>query len=110
MEQIVVVALPFVIGITFGVYMLRWQYRTAEARLRSWAEKSAYNLIEQRRANPAGTGPMTRSTTNKQIIYCVVIATASGDRRSALVRIGSPAAGVLSKELSVEWQDGQTPC
>ena len=106
MEQILVMVLPFVIGIGLLVYMLRWQYRTAETRLRSWAEKSEYTLLEQQRANPAGTGPMTRSTTSKQVVYRVVVATPAGVRRSALVRIGSPMAGVMSEEISVEWQDG----
>jgi hypothetical protein len=105
-EQIAVVALPFVFGICLMVYTLRWQYRTAEARLRGWAEKSQYTLLEQQRANPAGTGPMTRSAISKQVVYRVVVATPAGVRRSALVRIGSSMAGVLSQELSVEWQDG----
>ena len=108
MEQLAVIVLPFVFGIWLLVYMVRWQYTTADARLREWAKKSEYTLIEQHRANPAGTGRMTRSTTGKQVVYRVVVSTSAGLRRSALVRIGSPMAGVLSQELSVEWQDGQT--
>jgi len=65
-------------------------------------------MIEQHSANPAGTGPMTRSTTTKQVMYRVVVEAPDGARRSALVKIGSPALGVLSEELSVEWQDGAT--
>jgi len=108
MEQIALILVPFVLVLSVGLYLLRWQYRTAEARLLSWAERSELTVIEQHRANPLGTGPMTRSTNNKQVIYRVVVASRSGERRSAIVRIGSPTVGVLSEEMAVEWQDGPT--
>lgn len=108
MEQIALMVLPFALVLSLGLYMLRWQYRTAEARLKEWAESSQLTLIEQHRANPPGTGPMARSANNKQVIFRVVVSTPSGERRSAIVRVGSPAAGVLSQNLAVEWQDGPT--
>ena len=106
MDQIALMVLPLVLVLSLGLYMLRWQYRTAEARLRTWAERSELTLIEQHKANPPGTGPMARSTSNKQVMYRVIVALPSGERRSAVVRIGSAAMGVLSADLAVEWLDG----
>ena len=39
--------LGLVLVLSLGLYMLRWQYRTAEARLRTWAERSELTLIER---------------------------------------------------------------
>jgi len=36
MEQLAVIVLPLVLGLGLGLYMVRWQFRTADARLRSW--------------------------------------------------------------------------
>jgi hypothetical protein len=34
---------------------VRWQYRTAEARLQQWAEQSHYQVLSREPANPYGT-------------------------------------------------------
>ena len=56
MEELTIIALPFVLGLCLCVCLVRWQYRTAEARLRSWAERSQYIVLEQHSANPLGPG------------------------------------------------------
>lgn len=95
----------FAVGITFGIWMFRWQYRKAELQLQRWAERSNYQLLDKESANPFDTGPMTRSG-NKQVMYRVTIADQNGVRRRALVKLGSPTTGMLSDDLIVEWENG----
>ena len=108
MAVIGVIILVLAVGIAFGLWMFRWQYRTAENKLRDWLRRSNYELLDKRAANPLGTGPEVRSASNKQIIYQVTISDQHGVRRSALIKIGSPALGVLSDELVVEWENSRT--
>ena len=94
----------FAVGITFGIWMFRWQYRKAETQLQRWAERSNYQLLDKEDANPYGTGPMTRSG-NKQVMYRVTLSD-RGVRRRALVKLGSPTVGMLADDVVVEWENG----
>jgi hypothetical protein len=99
----VVGGMLFAVVIGSGILMYRWQYRTADAKLHRWAQQFHYTVVEKHGANPLGTGPLARSG-NKQVMYRVTVEDASGARRCALVTIGGRMTGVLSDELSVEWE------
>jgi hypothetical protein len=90
--------------IAFGVWLFHWQYRSAESKLNHWAQRSNYQVLYKREANPLGTGPKVKGASNKQVMYRVVISDENGVRRSALIKIGSPALGVLANDLVVEWE------
>jgi hypothetical protein len=89
--------------IVFGIWMVRWQYRKAETRLREWAQQHHYQILETESANPIGTGPMARSG-NKQVMFRVTLSDGSGVRRRALVKVGSESIGVLGGDVVVEWE------
>ena len=86
-----------------GVFMYRWQQGKGEAMLNAWADRQHLRLLEREPANPPGTGPMDRNASNKQIIYRIKAADASGQVRRGTVRLGSATTGVLSDDVSVEW-------
>lgn len=86
-----------------GIWMYRWQYRAADAKLQHWAQRLNFRIVAKEGANPLGTGPLTRSG-NKQVMYRVTVEDANGARRRALVTIGGRIAGVLSDEVSVKWE------
>lgn len=93
----------FTLVIGSGIFMYRWQWRTADAKLQRWAAGLNYKVVEKEGANPFGTGPMARSG-NKQVMYRVTVEDANGVRKRALVTIGGRMVGVLSDELSVQWE------
>ncbi|MDB4975560.1 MAG: hypothetical protein JWN48_3901 [Myxococcaceae bacterium] len=105
MAQIAAFVIFFGSFIAFGVWMIRWQYKTADQRLVAWAEKLHYQVLDKEPANAMGTGPMSRSG-NKQVMYRVTVLDAAGVRRRALVKIGSVSMGVLGDDLSVQWEEG----
>jgi hypothetical protein len=89
--------------LAFGVYMFRWQQGKGEALLHAWATRQHLRVLECEPANPPGTGPMHRNATNKQILYRIKAVEESGQVRQGIVRVGSAATGVLSDDVSVEW-------
>ena len=107
MAMVALIASLFACGIAIGVWVFRWQYRRADSQLQSWARRSNYQVLEKRKANPLGTGPMARSG-NKQVVYRVTLSDENGVLRGALVKIGSPTFGVLADDLVVEWENGKS--
>ncbi|MDB4986626.1 MAG: hypothetical protein JWN04_1804 [Myxococcaceae bacterium] len=108
----VVVLAVFVLGglVLLEVWITRWQYRTAEARLEQWAEQSRHQVLSKERANPYGTGPMSgRGGSNQQVMYRVTVRDADGREKRGLVKVGSKWVGVHSHELVVEWDDDPGP-
>ena len=102
----VFIAVLFAGGISFGIWMYRWQYRTAETRVQRWAEQGHFTVLDRQDANPFGTGPKSgKAGNNKQVMYRVVVTDAQGARRSAEIKVGSPAFGVMSEDFVVEWDD-----
>jgi hypothetical protein len=93
----------FIVVFGFGIWMYRWQYRTADAKLQRWARERHYKVVDKEGANPLGTGPLARSG-NKQVMYRVTVEDAEGVRKRALITIGGRTMGVLSDELSVTWE------
>ena len=89
--------------LALGVYMYRWQYAKGQELLRAWADKEHLRLLESEVANPPGTGPMNRNASNKQIVYRIRAADASGQVRRGTVRVGSAGTGVISDDVQVEW-------
>jgi len=89
--------------LALGVYMYRWQYKKGQERLRAWADQQHLRLLESEVANPPGTGPMNRNASNKQIVYRIRAADASGQVRRGTVRVGSAGTGVISDDVQVEW-------
>jgi hypothetical protein len=93
-------------AIWYGVWSVRWQYRTADARLQQWAEQAHYQVLDKERANPYGTGPMSgRGGSNKQVMYRVTVRDADGREKRGLVKVGSKWVGVHSHDLVVEWDE-----
>lgn len=90
--------------LAFGVYMFRWQQRTGEAMLRDWAARERLRLLESQPANPIGTGPMNRSAADKRLVYRITVEDQAGRHRRGTVRVGLPGSGVLSENVSVEWE------
>lgn len=90
--------------IGFATWMIRWQFRTADARLERWAQENGYRVIDKQSANPAGTGPIYGRSRNTQVVYRVIVEDARSEHRRALIKIGSPSQGVLAADFSVEWQ------
>lgn len=103
MPLVVMAILIFGGVLALGVYMFRWQQGKGEAMLNAWAAQQHLRLLEREPANPPGTGPMDRNASNKQIIYRIKAADESGLVRRGTVRLGSAATGVLSDDVSVEW-------
>jgi len=91
--------------VALGVYLYRWQYRQADARVIDWAERSHLRIIAKERANPLGTGPRAMRAGNKQIIYRITVIDAHGIERRGLVKVGSESSGVLTDTLGVVWDD-----
>lgn len=101
----VVVWILGVIGaICFAVWMIRWQFRAADARLERWAHEKGYRIVDKQSANPAGTGPMYGRGYNTQVMYRVTVEDVRGERQRALIKIGSTKRGVLADDFSVEWE------
>lgn len=89
--------------VALGIMMLRWQFRKGEQLLDQWARQHGFEVIERTERTPPGAGPMNRYAANKQIVYAVRVRNESGRVRTATVRVGSPEMGVMSDEISVEW-------
>jgi hypothetical protein len=104
-SMIVVWVVLFVGAIGFAIWMIRWQFRTADTRVERWAEEQGYRLVDKQSANPAGTGPMYSRGRNTQVMYRVVVEDTRGARRRALITIGSKTRGVLADDFNVEWED-----
>lgn len=110
--MMVIVLVVFIFGglILLEVWIVRWQYRTAEARLQQWAEQSRYQVLSKEPANPYGTGPMSgRGGSNKQVMYRVTVRDADGREKRGLVKVGSKWEGVQSHDLVVQWDDDPGP-
>ncbi|MDB4989511.1 MAG: hypothetical protein JWN04_4689 [Myxococcaceae bacterium] len=90
----------------FGIWLMRVQYRKADARLEEWAQRSRYRVLEKESANPYNTGPKPAHASNRQVMYRVTVEDAQGVKRRALVKIGSVTIGTLADDFSVEWEDG----
>jgi len=100
----VIMAIVILGGVlALGVFMYRWQYAKGEQMLRAWADRQHLRLLESEVANPPGTGPMDRNASNKQIVYRIRAADASGKVRSGTVRLGSAGTGVISDDVHVDW-------
>lgn len=91
--------------VALGVYLYRWQYRRADARVTDWAERSRLRIISKERANPLGTGPQAMRAGNKQIIYRITVVDLHGIERRGVVKVGSESSGVLADTLEVVWDD-----
>jgi hypothetical protein len=102
-EIAVAAAVLFSTLMATGFWLIRWQYRKAEARVAAWARASHYDLLDKVLANPIGTGPKAARASNKQILYRVTVSDATTIRR-ALIKIGSPTLGILSDDFVVEWE------
>jgi hypothetical protein len=89
--------------LALGIFMFRFQQQRGEELLEAWAARQGYRLLSREPANPPGTGPMHRSASNKQVMYRVRVSDDAGQVREGTVRVGAPATGVLSDEVSVEW-------
>ena len=89
--------------LVFGVFMYRWQQGRGEAMRNAWADRQHLRLLEGEPANPPGTGPMDRNASNKQIVYRIKAQDQSGQIRRGTVRLGSAITGVMSDDVSVQW-------
>lgn len=93
-------------AICFAVWINRWQFAKADARLAQWAQQNGFRILDKQNANPAGTGPMAaRGTTNTRVMYRVLVEDSQGARRRALIKVGSESRGVLSDDFAVAWED-----
>ncbi len=90
-----------------GWFMYRWQYDKANELLGKWAEQNGYQIVEKIKANPSGTGPGSRTASNKQVMYRIKVQDAAGNERTGIAKIGSPVAGTLSDQVEIIW-DGET--
>jgi hypothetical protein len=90
--------------LALGIFMLRWQYRRSEQLLEQWARQHSYRVVEREERTAAGEGPMNRFAGNKQIVYRLKLVDEAGHVRHATVRVGSLESGVLSDQVSVEWE------
>ena len=90
--------------LTLGIFMLRWQHRRAERLVEQWAQRHSYRVLEREERIAPGDGPMNRYAENKAIVYAVKVADREGNVRHARLTVGSPELGVLSEQVSVEWE------
>ena len=94
--------------LALGIFMLRWQQRRAEQLIEQWAKRHSYRVLEQEERTALGEGPMNRYAKNKAIVHAVKVADPDGKIRRARLTVGSPDMGVLSEQVSVEWEPSLT--
>ena len=90
--------------LAIGIFMLRWQHRRAEQLVEEWAQRHSYRVLEREDRTAPGDGPMNRYAKNRAIVYAVKVADPDGKIRRARLTVGSPDMGVLSDQVSVEWE------
>ena len=107
MLPFILIGLLFVAVLLFGWWMFQWQYNKADSILENWAKKNNFTVIEKVEANPPGTGPKDRNASNKQVMYKIKVEDDKGEKKSALVKIGSEKTGTLSEEIEVIWDKAE---
>ena len=55
----------FAVVIGSGIWMYRWQYRTADAKLQRWAQKLQYKVVDNRAPNLWARDHWRARATNK---------------------------------------------
>jgi len=103
MPTVILAVLIFGGVLAAGVYMVRFQRRKGEELLAAWAARQRLRILDREPANAPGTGPMHRNAANKQVVYRIKASDEAGQVRTGTVRVGSATLGVLSDEVTVEW-------
>jgi len=104
MVAVALIGSLFAVVLLFGIWMVRWQYREADAMLDRWARASGYELLERER-DDSSTGPMASRSSSRQVVYHVVVKDEKGRRRTGRVVCGGKSTGVLDNKVSVRWDE-----
>ena len=99
------VLLPLVATAAIMINIL--YYRRGRQLLSDWADERGIRIIWKERRY-LRTGPFFLRSSRGQIIYRIVAMNPDGIRRKGGVRIGGFLFGVLSRKISVIWDDGAT--
>ena len=97
-----------VLGVAAAVFFVAllwaWHFRRSRDILRRWADENGYELVSVERRF-VFRGPFWWRTAKGQEVFYVVVRDSAGHCRNAHVRVGGWFTGLLSDQVSCEWED-----
>ena len=85
-----------------GVFIINWQFKKSRLLIDKWAARNGYRILN-RRFQLFWRGPFWWRSSKGQLVYRVTIQDAAGNIRRAWIRCGGFFVGLLSDQVTVEW-------
>ena len=90
--------------LVLGVLIINWQFKKARRLIDEWTARNGYRILN-RRFQLFWRGPFWWRSSKGQMVYRVTVQDRDGNTRKAWIRCGGFFAGLLSDQVSVEWDD-----